>query len=453
VTHSSARNRPRVWHLSPIAMSIMVAAASIIPTALLDDQQFRSMWKSPKSVTTETLLLFGCGALALAFGALVTIAAHPHRQLNARWPQLDDASIQVLRRSSTVLTALTLVGYIGFVFLIARSGLGATDLLSSSRSDTSGPRVRDVVGTIPGITTLTQCGVAVAVVSSILLTQQFCRRELLKIVLILAPSIPRAYLFSERLAILEVMVPMIAIFCARLAVSEGPKRFAAQLAPIVGLPAAIALFSFFEYFRSWTFYRTRTSSDFGAFAIERLAGYYATALNNGYLVLHYLDWPGRWPYDTIEAVWTAPLIKDSALYTRLTGHPMPYGSGNEPVTALNEVLTQHANPEFNSPSGFAAPFIDYGTLGGVLFFFLIGLVAGFLYKGFCDGRPFGLLLYPIIYIGLLELPRSMHWSAGRTTYPWLALIVVAALLSRSQRRSPIADMPNPTTESISHRVS
>jgi oligosaccharide repeat unit polymerase len=101
---------------------------------------------------------------------------------------------------------------------------------------------------------------------------------------------------------------------------------------------------------------------------------------------------------------------------------------------LTDVLNQYANPEFNNPSGYVAAFIDYGAVGGLIFLFVIGLLAGFLYRGFCSAKPFGLLLYPIMFIGLLELPRYMYWSQGRTTYTLLALIILAALLRRAQSK-------------------
>ena len=59
-----------------VATSLVVAAASIAPTALLSDHAFRSLWRSPKSITWETLWLFGSGAVAIAFGAMIVIAAY-----------------------------------------------------------------------------------------------------------------------------------------------------------------------------------------------------------------------------------------------------------------------------------------------------------------------------------------------------------------------------------------
>ena len=439
--HAAPTTSPQVWFLSPIAVTLVVAMASMLPTALIGDAAFRELWRTPKSITPATLLLFACGALALSFGALISMASAQQRPLSVRWPALDERSLDLMQRASTVLTGLTVFGYAGFGFLILRSGLSFGQLLAGPYSD--GPPVRDTIGTVPGVTTLTQCGMAAVIVSSILLTQHFSRGELLKILTVVGLSLPRSFLFSERLAVLEVVVPVVVILCAWLSLSPGPRRTASALAPVIGLPLVIVVFGVFEYFRSWSYFRTRTNSSFVEFTLERLAGYYTTALNNGHLVYTYLNWPGRWPYDTLEAFWVAPGIEQFGLYTRLTGHELPYSGKSQAVTPLTNVLTQHANPEFNNPSGYVAPFIDYGSVGGLIFLFVIGLLSGFLYRGFCGGKPFGLLLYPIMFTGLLELPRYMYWSQGRTTYTLLALIILAVMLSRRQAKST-ALQPYPT---------
>lgn len=434
----TTRNRAsdaRVWWLSPVAITVFVAALSMIPTMFLDDEEFRTLWRSPKSITSSTFLLFASGALALALGALVTMSMMRRRVVvRTEWPGMDTAMTALLRRSSTVLVSLTVLGYLGFAVLIVRAGYTPTDLLFASDNYSSGLSIRDTVGTIPGVTTLTQCGMASVVVSSILITQRFSRTELLKMIVVVGLSIPRAYVFSERLAILELVVPIAVVMCTRLATGSRARRRAAQLVPAVAIPAVAVVFSVFEYFRSWNFYRTTTSESFGQFALDRFAGYYATSLNNGHLVLTYLDWPGRLPYDTLAAFWTAPGISQLNLYEVLGGHADPYVAKGSEATEYASMLTAHGSPEFNNPSGYVGAFIDYGAIGGIVFFAIVGIVAGFLYRGFTDGEPFGLLLYPIVFIGLLEIPRYMHWAQGRTTYTWVALVIIAALLTRIRRR-------------------
>lgn len=441
---SSSSNTPRIWFLSPVAISLAVAAASILPTVLIGDAEFRSLWRTPKAITAETLLMFSSGVLALCFGALVSSAVLHQQPSGTRWPAFSSEAVALLRRASTLLTALTLVGYTGFVFLILRSGLSVSQLTGDNYTD--GPPVRDLIGSIPGVTTLTQCGMAAVVVSSLLLSQQYSRGEVVKMMTVIGLSIPRAFIYSERLAIMEVVVPVVAVFCARLSLSSGSKRLAAQLAPAVGIPFVATIFGVFEYFRSWSYFRTRTNNSFIEFTLDRLAGYYTTALNNGHLILHHLNVPGRWPYDTIEWFWNAPGVASLQLYTRLTGLPKPYSAHGE-TSPVMRMLNNYASPEFNNPCGYTGPFIDYGLVGGLIYFLVIGVVVGSLYRGFCGGRPFGILLYPIMFTGLLELPRYMYWAQGRTLPTLIALITLSWMLNRigtkSQAAAPLAPMLSP----------
>jgi hypothetical protein len=426
-----AFSAPQVWWLSPVVVSLFAAIASIAPAALLGDQQFRSLWRSPKWVTGETLLLFGCGAAALAFGALVAVATAPMaRPRSAPWPGLNDRSVKLLRRSSTALTAATVVGYAGFAVLIVRAGLDPLELFLGSQSDRYGMGVKDVVGTIPGVTTLTQFGIAAVVTSTILLVREHSRGELYKLLTVTGLALLRSYVFDERLAILELVVPITVILAGSLSLQHGWRRRSAQLIPFVSFVGTVVIFGTFEYFRSWTFYRTQVTTSYTEFALSRFAGYYATALNNGQLVLEHLQRPKRVPYDTIEFFWTAPGIAQMRLYETLDGH-LPANTG-EPDSAWFRVLNNFANPEFNNPSGYVGAFIDWGPFGGVLYFLVIGVISGLLYHGFRQAKPLGLFLYPVVFVGLLELPLLVYWPEGRATPAWIGLLIIVALVSKSE---------------------
>lgn len=425
-------SQPSVWWLSPVTISLIVAAASIIPTLLITDREFRSLWRTPKSVTLETLWLFGSGAAAIAFGAMLVIAAMPRSMPSAgNWPDLSSDSTRLLRRCSAVVTTMTLVGYAAFGFAIVRAGLNPFDLTTTYGDGVS---IRDQVGTIPGVTTLTQFGIVAVVVSAILLVKAYTRVELCKLIAIVALASLRAFYFSERLAILELVVPIAVVVAAYLSTKHGWQRKLLSFVPPVGLVAVIAVFGTFEYWRSWTYFRSHTSDSYIDFVLSRFAGYYATALNNGHIVLHHLDWPNRLPYDTVEAFWVAPGIQEADLYLRLGGHLEPYNRG-APTGLYDMALYQFGNPEFNNQSGYVGPFIDYGVAGGLVYFLVIGLIAGYLYRGFCRGDAFGLLFYPVVFVGLLEMPRYLYWAQGRTSYAWLGLVVIALLVSRCEAKA------------------
>lgn len=432
VTPPAAAPTPGLWWLSPAVIPLVIGATAIIPTALVGDSAFRTLWKTPKAITSDTLMLFGFGAVALAFGALIGIAMSPlPRVRTVAWPSLGEQGLGILRRASTLLTAATLVGYAGFVYLIARSGLSLSKLFGGSEAN-GNAAVKDVIGTIPGVTTLTQLGIGAVVVSATILVQRFSRIELAKMLVVIGMAVPRAYIYAERLAILELVLPVTVIFAAKLSIGGRTRRLIARALPVGGIAMVIVVFGAFEYSRSWTFYRAHGETSFVGFALSRLAGYYITALNNGQLILSHLDSPGRWPYDTFEGLWDAPGISNLGLYERLGGLPQPYSkSGTAPY---NDVLYQFGNNEFNNPSGYVGPFIDYGWLGGLIWLLVAGVVAGLLYKQFCSGRFLGLLLYPVFFLGLAELPRYIYWVQGRAIYTWVALLAIVVLLERARRR-------------------
>lgn len=422
---------PAVWWLSPVLVSLLVAALAIASAALFDDRQFRARWRTPKWLTLETLTLFGCGALAIALGALVAMAVIARVPRSATgWPGLTAPSLVLMRRAGTVFTALTVLGYAGFGFLILRSGLDPAQLGSAYTSTVS---VRDTVGTIPGLTTLTQFGIPAVVASGLVLAHGFARTEVVKLSVVGGLAVARAYMFSERLAVLELVVPLVVIWAGYLVTRQGWRRRVLSVIPLAFPIGVIVLFGVFEYFRSWTYFRGESTISYGEFVTSRIAGYYATALNNGHLLLEHLRWPGKLPYDTLEGFWVAPGIEQYELYERLGGYPRPVVVGDSD-SAYNVMLAQFGNPEFNNQSGYASVFADYGTVGGIICFLLIGVAAGMLYRGFGNGGTFGLCLYPVFFVGLLEMPRYLYWTQGRAVYAWIGLLVVAVLLSRTQAR-------------------
>ena len=125
--------------------------------------------------------------------------------------------------------------------------------------------------------------------------------------------------------------------------SPGPRERLVKIMPAILLAATVFIFGLFEYFRSWTWYRTHTTSSFLDFVLSRFAGYYATAHNNGQLVLDHLQWPNRLPYDTLEALWVAPGMESAKMYEVLGGHAPP-NTRVATDSQFNDVLTRIRQP-------------------------------------------------------------------------------------------------------------
>jgi hypothetical protein len=193
------------------------------------------------------------------------------------------------------------------------------------------------------------------------------------------------------------------------------KKWLLRAAPILGLAGMVVMFGAFEYFRSWRHYRNQFTS-IAEFTIWRIGGYYSTSVNNGVL-----GWEREGqrplPLSTLDALWEFPPIEKS---------PFSYDSltGLDPVRAHAELLTQYGNIEYNSPGGLCEPLRDYGPVGALFWWVAFGAVLGWAYRGYLEGSLLGVLLFPIAFCSLLEMPRFLYLTHPRA----LASLLVIAWL-------------------------
>ncbi len=415
-----------VWWLSPIGAVSLVVPATLWIGAATSDKQFRFAWGSPKALTTSDALLFASGALVLVIAACLPLLRRD-RAPTGRWPALTTSDVALLRRAATPLFWITMAGYLAFLLSGLRNGLTPDLVLRALfEQDVYAGTLKTILVSVPGLTTLTQVGTAFVVVASLLLTQGVDAVLVRRLVVLLVLALLRASLLAERLAVLELAIPATAVLVlSQVQSGSVARRRLVRLAPALLVPLVLVAFGSFEYSRSWVFYSQHTSVSFPRFTVERLAGYYATAYNNGSLALEHERYTGRLPYGSVEAVWTAPGAD------LLGGYPAP--DGRSPTDDHTRTLELYGNPEFNSPGGLAIPFVDWGVPGGLLFFALIGTVLGLLHRACLQSGKAALVLYPAMTTGLFELPRYVYWSLGRFTPSLVALCVVGFLLVRRSR--------------------
>jgi hypothetical protein len=228
----------------------------------------------------------------------------------------------------------------------------------------------------------------------------------------------RAWLWSERLALLELAIPYALLRWGSVSAAQPWRR----LAPLYGLAAVLVLFAAGEYFRSWQFYRY-DGTGFLPFILGRFTAYYATALNNGAGYFTLLG-PAGQPLATAEWFYRLPV------WPWLGFNPWPAD-----ILLPPEYLARYANPEFTNMSGLFAPFNDFGTVPGLGLWALLGLSSGRLYAHFAAGRLTGLLLYPTWFIGIAEILRIFYWGNSRY-FPVLAgALAVSILLTWSARQA------------------
>jgi hypothetical protein len=420
--HAEAPPR-RLWWISPAGVVALMIPATLALVAALPDTKFRSDFRTPKVVTSGTIELYACGAAAFALAAALPMLRRDQSRSGA-WPSLSAIQLTLLRRASVILFRVTLAGYLALLLVAIKRGLRLPTIVNALIGlNTESNTLRHLFAPVTGITTLTQTGVAFVVVAALLCAHRINEgtRRRLAVVLILGTF--RAYALNERLAILELLIPLGAVLAMSKSGSRSPRtRLAVRLAPLLLVPALVLVFSAFEYSRSYVFFASRTHQSALSFGVGRLAGYYATSYNNGQLSLTYARSPTRLPYDSLEGLWTAPGVKQLDLYRKLTGR--------DETSFFDELLAQHANREFNSPGGLAIPFVDFGIGGGFVFLFSMGCIIGFAYRRFCAGGGYALLIYPVLVTGLFELPRYLYWTQGRAWVGLAALLVTAHVLCR-----------------------
>ena len=408
-----------------------------LPTLLLawyiPDAQYREAWSTAKALTGATVGL-------LVFGCLVFIAASlipqlvRNRVVDGPWPGFSPARRALLLTASTWLFWMTIVGYVVWIAAAFKNGLAPATLVDAVvHQNTYSGSIKDSFATIPGVTTFTQFGIAFVVVATLIMVHGRARRLPWQLAVVMMLALFRAFFLTERLAILELIVPIIAIVAmSRASVARGWLRGLLQAAPLLLLPLVLVVFGAFEYSRSWVYFAARTGGNFADFAIERLAGYYVTAYNNGQLMMTFEHLPGRLPLRTLDFLWTAPGVSQLNLYDRLSAP----GSS----TLFTDVLNQHGNPEFNNSCGLCDPFVDWGNTWAIVLLAVAGLLLGLAYRDFVNRRPIAIMIYPVFVTGLFELPRYLYWSQGRVIPPLVALVVVGWLMGR------VPDEPSPAPQ-------
>ncbi len=412
----------RVWWLSPVTVTLILTPVAVLSAGLPSDDTFRSLWRTPKTIDGSICLLLLAGGLAVALGASIVMAARPVRPSPNRWPSLRTGQRVLLEKASTLTFALTLIGYVAFLIVGMRAGIGISEITNALAGEgVYDGTIKGMLGTVPGVTTLTQVGLLSVVISSLLLADAPSWKQRIRLTVVFVLALPRAFLLTERLALLELAVPTIVVFALRMARTRRG-GIAAGAIPILALPVVATVFAAFEHSRSWVFFRDQTNANYAEFALSRLIGYYSTSLNNGALELLYNSLPGRWPFETMAAFWTAPGIGQLGLYRIL--------NGQENSERYLDILTQYGNPEFNNSSGLAAAFVDLGTVGGLCYLLAAGMILGLLYRAFQEAKLIGLLLYPMLFLGIVELPRYLAWSQGRIFPSLLGAVILAVVFDR-----------------------
>jgi hypothetical protein len=299
--------------------------------------------------------------------------------------------------------------------------------------------LRGTLSTMPGVTTMTQFGVAYVIGYAALCgsrVRPVAAWEHLGFWLVLLLAALRVVVWSERLAAIELVVTYLVTRLAFVRIRGAVAWRVATVLPLVAPVLLYVAFTATEAMRSWEFYRDQYDSIW-QFSFARLTAYYATAANNG---AGLLTEDSHWP------VYTGRYVAEWLHLMPGVGPQLQDALGNA-QSMYNSFLERFARPEFNNPTALFTTVFDIGYLGSALYFLACGALVGVLWNGWRRQQPAGVLFHPMAMMFLVELLRFNYFAATRFFPIALAL---AALWSVARPGSRTMRTTSATWSSLRH---
>lgn len=409
------------WWIHPAWAFALLTGSMAIVSVTLPAGAF-SEWRAPKFLDEELSLTLI--ALMLVFFIGIVVGSGAAARGGSVTMRFSSRQVSYLRRAYRLLFLLTLLGYGLWVISALSQGVTAQDLSDVlGRSEGAIGALKENSRPIGGLTTATQFG-PVALALGIILNKMGEAGRVYWVIVALAAF--RAMFYAERLALIEVLIPVL-VLGAMTTYGTTKRASLIRIAPIVAAPLVWGLFALFEYSRSWIYYERLTPLPFHEWVTLRLIGYYVTSFNNSALLVQAVDEAKATPYFAIDGFWNFPLT------AAIMPHP-----GIQGLTATEwwqYTLQLNANPEFNNSGSFLAAYGEFGMAWAILFWLAIGLVVGVVFSQMTKGRLPALLAVSTLFVGLLELSRFTYWTQGRAFPVLLAVVVIAVTFPKSRENN------------------
>ena len=402
------RRAADLWWLHPSLIILLVLVPVYLSVLAYDFKHHAPLVYVPGWDYAFGLLLL----LAMVAGVQWALAQR-HTVRVVAPPQISLALMMLL----LVPTVLAYAVWFGPVF--ARPEL----LLEGARGER--PEIRDDIATVKGVTTFTQFGLAYVIAYAIKAGTQaraITRIETAGLALVFMLAAFRAFAWAERLAVLELLVCFTVTRLATVQITTQRQWRLARIVPAVAPFLLYGMFTATEYFRSWEFL-TKQYSSVWELSLDRLVTYYATAINNGVgTLVEATDWPYYSGAFIFESLWLTPGL----------GQLLDNTFGHRRIVEMIW-LHQFGSPAFNSPTAYFRTVLDLGYLGSVLYYTGLGYLIGRAYVGMQRGHVFGLLMYGVLVLHLIESLR--YGYLGETRFVPLALGLTLVALDIRRLRS------------------
>ena len=409
------------WWTYPSRIALFVMLPIFLACAALGEADYAVYKHSHKFLTGDAVYL---GVAAIIGFALFSFLFEPRRALPEIAQRIPAAALD---RAIAVIGTLVVFAYVMFLSpLLIKPQLILEHMQGSS---TAMYTLRETLNRVPGVTSFMslQSLLAVLIICYTHLTGQARPRLLRWLLMAVAVCcVLRSWLWSERLATIELFLPVMLLMFARIspAWSERPLRPFA-FAPVGGFVALLAVFTLGEYFRSWQFYQHVFPGTFAEFIAVRFAGYYATALNNGAALITLVD-----PFNS--PVMTGDWLAKFPLFDLQSAASANFES--------MQFLDAYLNPELNNMSGIFLPIADFGPVAGLLAWCGLGALSGWLLRSAASGRVAGLIFYPVWFTGVIEMLRVFYWGETRFFPVVLGGLALTWYLKRQSERQFSPDL-------------
>lgn len=281
------------------------------------------------------------------------------------------------------------------------------------------------VTSISGITTLTQLGMIASALYSVYVFGLRGKGSFWLWALILFPGVLRGMFFSERIALLEVLIPIVttAVLFGRIKVTV-PK--------LIGAAGAFVLFfSAAEGLRSYQFYSKTGFAENGVYSygLGRFLDYISSSVNHSMSMVDLSERTIGFPALLFNG-WLNLLyefVPQSAVRAFL--------HLNETTQAyLNVKSSPYSAADYTNMGYFGEIFADSGYLY-VLYAILYGWFVGMAYKGTRRFQVGWMIIYPAVLFSLLESYRVHYLFDNRMFYPLLYIFARYLYFSYRERKS------------------
>lgn len=404
------------WWFKPHIVTGVWAVPLLLIATLMSDEWYREIGRTPKFLNFETFVVGLFGLLFFIGGAW--LSARPF----SRFQPIQASSLPLLVCETTyrrAMYAVLLLTSVAYVIWLKNYFVNPSLIVPILRGDPGAVyAARDFAERLPGITSFSNAGPLYLLLFALYSKVTGARPkgwDKLAMGLFLFVTLSRVFIYSERIAFIWVAVP----FTLAALGGAAKRRHVIAVLPVILAVLIVLFFGITEYFRSWiNFYIDRWDSYWG-FALSRFIAYYVTALNNGAGVFENYDTVNM-PLTTAEWFWKFPI-------EIVPGGMLALFDVNTDIQ--DEFLVFYANPELNNHALFTV-FLDFGIIGGTVAWGILGWFSGRLYHGFTKGTAVGLLLYPIWYVCVLEIPRLFAFGLTRTFVVFVVTLGVIWMFNR-----------------------